>query len=51
MNPLKKKVCDKILFSDNVEWSSKIFKKVISDDGKADVKQQEIKGLVAVTWI
>ena len=27
----------------------KIFKKVISDDVKADVKQQEIKGLVAVT--
>ena len=40
----------KILFSDNVEWSSKNLWKMISADVKANIKQQEINDLVAVSY-
>ena len=39
----------KIFFSDNVEWSSKNSWKMISADVKANIKQQELKGLGAVS--
>ena len=44
--PIKK---ENIFFSDNVEWSSKKLWKMISPEKKADVKQQQIKELVAVS--
>ena len=37
----------KIFFSDNVKWTCKKLQKIISGDVKADVKQQQIKELVA----
>ena len=37
------KTCDKNLFSDSVEWSSKKLWKMISADGKTNVKQYEVK--------
>ena len=46
---VKKKFCGKNLFSDNLEWGFKSFWKMISVDEKANVKQQEIKELVAVS--
>ena len=47
----KKKICHKNLFSDNIEWSSNNLWKIISADVKANVKQKEIKELVAVTFV
>ena len=44
----KWKIETKIFFSDNVEWSSKNLWKMMSADVKANIKQQEIKDLVAV---
>ena len=44
VNPLKN------IFSDNIEWSFKIFWKMISADVKANIKQQETKDLVAVSY-
>ena len=41
----------KIFFSDNVEWRSKNLSKVIYLDVKANVKQQEINCLVAVSYV
>ena len=43
-------ICWKIFFSDNVEWSSKNLWKMVSTDVKANLKQQEIKDLVAVSY-
>ena len=40
-NALKRKICDKNLFSDNVEWSYEKLRKMISADLKTDVKQYE----------
>ena len=36
------------IFSDKVKWSTKDLWKMISDDVKADIKQQEIKELAVV---
>ena len=48
VNLLKKgKFVTKIFFSYNVEWSSKNLWKMMSADVKANIKQQEIKYLVA----
>ena len=47
---VKKKICDKNLFSNNIEWNSKKLWKIISADAKANIKQQEIKELVAVSY-
>ena len=44
----KWKIVTKIFFSDNVERSSKNLWKMMSADVKANIKQQEIKDLVAV---
>ena len=43
-------ICDKNIFSDNVEWSSKKAWKIIYPDLKANLKLnvKEIKELVAV---
>ena len=38
-----------VFFSENVEWSSRNLWKTISADVKANIKQQEIKDLVAVS--
>ena len=46
---LKKKNCDENLFLDNVEWSSKNLWKMMSANVKANIKQQEIKDLVAAS--
>ena len=40
----------KSFFSDNIEWSSKNLWKMISADVKANIKQQEIKDLVGVSY-
>ena len=48
VNPLKKKICEKDIFSDNVEWSSKNLWKMICAGVKANNKQQEIQDLVTV---
>ena len=37
-------------FFDNVEWSSKNLQKTISAGVKANVKEQEIKNLMLVSW-
>ena len=50
VNPLKRKSCDKNLFSDNVEWSSENVWKMMPADVKANIKQQEIRDLVAVSY-
>ena len=50
VNLLKRKIWDKNLFSDNVEWSSKNLWKMMSADVKANIKQQEIKDVVAVSY-
>ena len=39
------------LGNDNVEWSSKNLWKMMSANVKANIKQQEIKDLVAVSYI
>ena len=44
VNPLKN------IFSDNIEWSFTNFWKMISADVKANIKQQETKDLVAVSY-
>ena len=38
-NALKRKICDKNLFSDNVEWSYEKLWKIILADVKTDVNQ------------
>ena len=40
----------KIFFPDNVEWHGKNLSKMISADVKANVKQQEINYLVALSY-
>ena len=51
MNPLKKKnIRDEIFFWDNIEWSCKNLWKIISADVKANIKQQEIKDLMVVSY-
>ena len=40
----------KIFFSGNIKWSSKNLWKRISADVKANIKQQEIKDLVVVSY-
>ena len=40
-NALKREICDKNIFSDNVEWSYEKLQKMISADLKTDVKQYE----------
>ena len=40
-NALKREICDKNIFSDNVEWSYEKLRKMISADLKTDVKQYE----------
>ena len=51
MNLLKKRKFEtKIFFSDNVKWSSKKLLKMISSAEKTNVKQQEIKEMVAVSY-
>ena len=47
---VKKKICDKNLFSNNIEWNSKNLGKIISADAKANIKQQEIKELVVASY-
>ena len=47
----KKKNCDENLFLDNFEWSSKNLSKMMSANVKANIKQQELKDLVAVSYI
>ena len=39
----KRKICDKNIFLDNVEWSSKNLWKMISPDVKTNLEQKEIK--------
>ena len=46
----KGKFATKNLFSDNIEWSSKNLWKMISADVKANIKQLDIKDLVAVPY-
>ena len=41
----------KIFSLDNVEWSSKNLWKMISANVKGNIKQQEIKDMVAVSYI
>ena len=51
VNPLKKKNSwRKYFFSDNIEWSSKNLWKMTSADVKANIKPQEIKNLVGVSY-
>ena len=38
------------LFLDNVGWSSKNLWKIVSADVKANIKQQEVKALVTVSY-
>ena len=40
----------KSFFSDNVEWSSKNFWKIVHGYVEANLKQQEVKYLVAVSY-
>ena len=50
VNLIKKENLWQIFFSDNVEWSSKNYWKMISADVKANLKQQELKDLGAVSY-
>ena len=50
VNLIKKENLWQIFFSDNVEWSSKNYWKMISVDVKANLKQQELKDLGAVSY-
>ena len=45
------KNCDETLFLDNVEYSSKNLWKIMSANVKPNIKQQETKDLVAVSYI
>ena len=40
----------KIFFSDNVEWSSKNVWKMMPADVKANIKQEEIRDLVTISY-
>ena len=43
MNPLKSKICDENLFSDNVVWTSKNYRKIISADVKSNINDKKWK--------
>ena len=47
----KKNLWQKSFFSNNVDWNPKYLWKMTSADVKANVKQQEIKELVAESYI